>query len=152
MKKRGVGVKRKRSRRRKDPNSRFLRYTINGIRDSWSYSLAKKEARKKSLIRKVAVGKTKKGYTKYLEYHRCVECPKGVEHVRRNTHVDHIEPVVPPEESGPVLVEPGVAQGFDRYISRLWCDAKNLQVLCKKHHAEKTKKENEIRKARREGK
>lgn len=56
----------------------------------------------------------------------------------KGMHVDHIDPVVSPE------------QGFidwDIYISRLFCSADNLQLLCEPCHKTKTDKEREERKA-----
>lgn len=53
-----------------------------------------------------------------------------------NVFVDHIIPVVDP------------VKGFttwDEYIERLFCEADNLQVLCKDCHDEKSKEEKEIR-------
>lgn len=50
--------------------------------------------------------------------------------------VDHILPVVDP------------SLGFttwDSYYSRLFVSEENLQALCKVHHSEKTKAENELR-------
>lgn len=67
--------------------------------------------------------------------YRCAGCSqifKGKE-----MHVDHIDPVVDP------------AQGFvdwDIYISRLFCSAENLQLLCEVCHKNKTSKETEERK------
>src|SRR6478735_5109605 len=51
--------------------------------------------------------------------------------------VDHIEPVVP--VSG--------FNSWDEVISRMFCPASGLQVLCKPCHKIKTKEENDLRRA-----
>ena len=53
-------------------------------------------------------------------------------------HIDHIEPVVDPKIG---FVD------WDVYITRLFCKAANLQLLCKPCHTLKTEKEREVRKA-----
>ena len=53
-----------------------------------------------------------------------------------NLFVDHIDPIIDP------------AVGFttwDNVIERMFCEAKNLQVLCKECHDTKTKQEREQR-------
>jgi len=53
----------------------------------------------------------------------------------KNTFVDHIKPVVDP------------AVGFttwDDYIERMFCEADNLQVLCKACHDAKSEEEKAI--------
>lgn len=57
-------------------------------------------------------------------------------------HVDHIQPVV---ETSVGFVD------WDTYISRLFCPASNLQLLCSPCHKEKTKKEQEERKLAKTG-
>jgi 5-methylcytosine-specific restriction endonuclease McrA len=51
--------------------------------------------------------------------------------------VDHKKPVVD--------IKKGFID-FDTYINRMYCAAKNLQVLCKDCHTKKSKKEREARK------
>lgn len=67
------------------------------------------------------------------EHYKCAKCKESF--VAKDIQVDHILPVVPPS-------------GFttwDDFIKRLFCPAKELQVLCKPCHAIKTKKENAAR-------
>lgn len=61
--------------------------------------------------------------------------------IRGKTHVDHITPVVP-------ITGFGVRKTWDWniYIHNMFCPVDGFQVLCKDCHAEKTKKENELRK------
>lgn len=107
------------------------------IRQVWGWSEGKKAARLKSFIRRDG----------RIEYHRCAKC--NGEFIRRKTHVDHINPVVPVKERRPVLVEPGIAKGWDRYLSRMWCSPKNLQVLCAVCHRQKTALEQKERRKNR---
>lgn len=68
------------------------------------------------------------------KHYRCKKC--GGEFVSKNIQVDHIKPIIDP------------TMGFttwDDYISRLYCETKNLQCLCISCHAAKTKKERDVR-------
>jgi hypothetical protein len=79
---------------------------------------------------------TKSGGKKKRVYFRCMIC--GAKENRSNTSVDHIEPVV----------GPGGFTTWDEYIDRMFCNATNLQVICRRCHDQKTKAEREARKAR----
>lgn len=59
----------------------------------------------------------------------------------KNIYVDHIEPIVDPEKG---------FEGWDKLIERMFCEADNLQVLCKACHDTKTQEEKEIAKKRRQ--
>jgi len=61
------------------------------------------------------------------EHYECNKCKKHFP--LRDIQVDHILPVVCPKEG---------FQGWEVYISRLFCSAKNLQVLCSTCHDKKT--------------
>mgnify|MGYP003636693877 CR=1 FL=1 len=56
------------------------------------------------------------------------------------TVVDHIYPAVDPAKGW---------QSYDDFISRLFCEADNLQLLCKTCHDQKTLNEKQVMKARR---
>lgn len=78
--------------------------------------------------------KTKKKINKktgrMAQHYRCASCRKDF--ALSSVQVDHIDPVVDP------------ATGFidwNTFITRLFCDKGNLQVLCKTCHTKKTKKE-----------
>ena len=43
-------------------------------------------------------------------------------------------------------------EGFDSFIERLFCPVEDLQAICKTHHEEITKDQNEIRKTNRKAK
>ena len=63
------------------------------------------------------------------QHYQCALCKE--EFTQKDVQVDHKKPVVP-------------KTGFttwDTYIKRLFCDVKNLQVLCKPCHKIKTKEE-----------
>lgn len=69
------------------------------------------------------------------EHYCCASC--GVLFPAKSVVVDHIEPVV-------------ATSGFtnwDDVVQRMFCSAENLQVLCKECHRQKSKIENEERKA-----
>jgi 5-methylcytosine-specific restriction endonuclease McrA len=66
--------------------------------------------------------------------YRCAKCTDVFG--RKEVQVDHILPVV--QTSG--------WDGFDGFISRLFCDPSGLQVLCKPCHKDKSQAENKTRK------
>lgn len=61
---------------------------------------------------------------------------KGARRVN-NVVVDHIKPIVDPSTG---------FQGWDAFITGLFCEIGNLQVLCNECHTNKTNKEKEERK------
>ena len=69
----------------------------------------------------------------------CVECGPNNIHTRSETQLDHIEQVIP--LTGWV--------SFDSFIERLFAPDEGWQLLCKKHHKEKTDVERKIRKEHR---
>lgn len=74
--------------------------------------------------------------TKRLAQHfKCKACKKDFP--AKEVVVDHIEPVVD--------IKKGF-ENFDTYIERMYCSVKNLQVLCKDCHEEKSRGEKELRK------
>lgn len=80
------------------------------------------------------VGKYKNGNDKFLNMYRCKSCENQFK--SDEIQVDHIEPVI----------EPSVGfKDWNIYMSRLFCDISLLQVLCKRCHNIKTKRENEKR-------
>jgi len=87
-------------------------YVKAALRRTWGRSKQRQAALKAA---KIAYGQ----YT-------CALC-KGV-HRRKYIQVDHIVPV-------------GKFISFDLYIERLFCPAKELQVLCVECHKNKTKKD-----------
>ena len=67
-------------------------------------------------------------------HYTCNSCKK--EYPAKEVNVDHVIPVVDP------------AKGFttwDDFISRLFCEKSNLQVLCSACHTIKTRQEREVR-------
>jgi 5-methylcytosine-specific restriction endonuclease McrA len=82
-------------------------------------------------LKKAALGKTTNPKTGRLAQHfQCALCAKG--YPSSEVQVDHIEPVIS-SQSGFI--------SWDVFIERLFCEAENLQVLCKTCHADKTLKE-----------
>ena len=65
---------------------------------------------------------------------RCAECQN--EFTRKEVQVDHIQPVVDPDEDGFTI---------DQYCERLFCSPEGLQVLCILCHQNKTYLENQLR-------
>lgn len=69
----------------------------------------------------------------------CAKCPEGVTHKKNDVQIDHISPVMP--TSG--------WDNWDGFIDRMFADDGEFQVLCKKHHREKSISENAVRKSAR---
>jgi 5-methylcytosine-specific restriction endonuclease McrA len=69
-------------------------------------------------------------------FYRCAHCNQ--EFRSNQVQVDHIVSVVP-------LNIPSRHLSYNELINRLFCAESNLQILCKAHHAEKSKMENAIR-------
>lgn len=67
---------------------------------------------------------------------RCAECKKP--EAKSYCAVDHMIPLVPLDSSLDEMT-------WDELIDRLWCDVKNLQLLCEGCHDSKTKAEGKIR-------
>ena len=73
-----------------------------------------------------------------VEY-QCSQCNEWW--MGKDIQVDHKEPVVSPSEG---------FKDWNTFIARLFCEADNLAVLCKKCHTIKTNQEKEIAKHRRQ--
>ena len=74
--------------------------------------------------------KTNKKTGKLAQHFKCASC-EG-EFVSKDVQVDHKKPVVCPKKG---FVD------WETYIDRLFCEASNLQILCRPCHAVKTKEE-----------
>ena len=69
------------------------------------------------------------------QHFRCQLC--GEEFTQKDMEVDHIKPVVDPVKG---------FQTWDIFIDRLFCEANNLQAICKPCHLLKTNKEKQEKK------
>lgn len=74
---------------------------------------------------------------------KCAEC--GGLDAKSNVQVDHLQPVVP-------VTTTLEAMTWDELVDRIWCDKKNLQILCEVCHNVKSVKENAVRRANRKAK
>jgi hypothetical protein len=120
--------------RQKKPKS-IQSFIMPHLRRASRYWPPKSEARKKAL-RKVKIGEFKNGKPKFEDRYICAECARqGITtlHLRENTQADHIVRVASLTEF----------DSWDKLISRLFCDADGYQILCEKHHLEKSQMENE---------
>ena len=77
--------------------------------------------------------KVNKATGRLAQHYLCAMCEQ--EYTQKDVQVDHIKPVIDPKKG---------FVSWDTYIDRMFCEGKNLQVLCKVCHAEKTKLEKEI--------
>lgn len=68
------------------------------------------------------------------QHFRCEMCQQ--EFTQKEMEVDHIRPVIDPVEG---------FKSWDKFIDRLFCEANNLQAICKGCHKEKTKQEKAVR-------
>lgn len=79
--------------------------------------------------------KTNEKTGRLAQHYKCAGC--NSEFTQKDVQVDHIKPVIDPKKG---------FISWDMYIERMFCEGKNLQVLCKDCHLVKTKKEKEIAK------
>lgn len=79
--------------------------------------------------------KVNKKTKREASHYKCAKCKKHF--VQVDVQVDHIEPVVHPDEG---------FISWDVFIDRLLCEAENLQVLCKPCHKKKSDLERKARK------
>jgi len=79
--------------------------------------------------------KVNKATGRLAQHYLCAMCEQ--EYTQKDVQVDHIKPVIDPKKG---------FVSWDTYIDRMFCEGKNLQVLCKICHAEKTQLEKEISK------
>jgi len=111
--------------------ARFRAFIISALR-----AYMKRFPPKWKALKDAAIGKrVNKRSGRLAEHYLCAGC--GEFFIARDVQVDHIEPVVDP------------ATGFEdwwTYMNRLYCEADNLQVLCKPCHKVKTAEERKERK------
>lgn len=90
---------------------------------------------KHEALKKACVGKKLNAATgKEIYHYKCAGCGKLFKGA--DVAVDHINPVVDPDKG---------FQGWDIYITRMFCEVDGFQVLCNECHSIKTQNEKEIR-------
>jgi len=67
-------------------------------------------------------------------FYRCAHCKLGFS--RKGVSIDHIEPVVDPKKGW---------QGWEEYVTRMFCQVGGFQIICGKCHDKKTLKETKVR-------
>ena len=110
--------------------ARFRAFVISALRAHTKRFPPKWKALKAAMVGK----KVNKRSGRLAEHYLCASC--GGFFVARDVQVDHIDPVVSPEEG---------FQDWWTYMNRLYCEAENLQVLCKPCHKDKTNAERKER-------
>ena len=110
--------------------ARFRAFVISALRAQMKRFPPKWKALKAAMVGK----KVNKRSGRLAEHYLCASC--GGFFVARDVQVDHIDPVVSPEEG---------FQDWWTYMNRLYCEAENLQVLCKPCHKDKTNAERKER-------
>ena len=122
-----------------NPKSKQERGLIKGaLRRVFSRSDLRKSVIEKSIIKGYKDPKRKA--VKF--WVKCAEC--GKLEAKSNVQVDHKAPVIKVTESLDDLT-------WDQLVDRIWCDEKNLSVVCKPCHQTKTKAENKERRAFKKG-
>lgn len=110
----------------------FIVSTLRGAMRRWP---PKWEALADAYVGKKVNSKTKRA----SKHYKCAGCGEGFPQAQ--VEVDHKEPVVDPK-TGFI--------SWDIFISRLFCEKENLQVLCKDCHKIKTKKERNVKNSTKE--
>lgn len=67
---------------------------------------------------------------------KCTSC--GKMEAKSNVQVDHVDPVIPINSSFDEMT-------LDEVVNRMWCDLKNLAIVCKPCHTLKSKAETKER-------
>jgi uncharacterized CHY-type Zn-finger protein len=93
---------------------------VPAVRRIWFHSPLRREVLKRA---------------KVDEYYRCEKCHG----LQEKVHIDHIDPCVPLTGW----------DGYDGFISRLFCETDKLQVICEKCHSKKSLEETKVRKENR---
>ena len=105
---------------------RLRGFIVNTLRSGMRRYPPKYETLNDAKVGKRVNPKTKRS----AEYYKCSGC--GGEFVKKDIEVDHRIPVIDPQKG---------FQGWDEYITRLFCDKSNLQALCRSCHKQKTRNE-----------
>lgn len=111
--------------------ARYRAFVISALRAYMKRFPPKWKALKAAMVGK----KVNKHSGRMAEHYLCASC--GDFFIARDVQVDHIDPVISPSDG---------FQDWWTFISRLYCEADNLQVLCKPCHKDKTNKERKERK------
>lgn len=106
--------------------ARFRSFVVSALRTATRRWPPKFKALKAAYIGRQVNKKT----NKMAMHYSCAHCSRHF--VAKDVQVDHIFPVVDPRTG---FVD------WETYISRLFCEKENLQVLCKPCHSEKTASE-----------
>lgn len=105
----------------------------HSLREIWMISDLRRNAVKEA-TKKIQVGKFKNGKPKFLNHVECAKCHIAKPEKDKDYQVDHIDPVVDPKVG---------FLNWDQYINRMLnCGPEGVQVLCKRCHNIKTKREN----------
>lgn len=91
---------------------------------------------RRSILDEAVVEHTDSTRTRVKTWVKCSEC--GKLDAKSNMDVDHQEPVIPLESTLEHMT-------WDELVDRLWCDKKNLAILCESCHSCKTSAENKAR-------
>jgi 5-methylcytosine-specific restriction endonuclease McrA len=110
--------------------ARFRAFIISALR-----AYMKRFPPKWKALKAASIGRAiNKRSGRLAEHYECAGCKDTF--VARDVQVDHIEPVVSPQDG---------FQDWWTYMNRLYCEAENLQVLCKPCHKGKTAEERKER-------
>lgn len=106
--------------------ARFKSFVTSALRAASRRWPPKYKALKEAFVSRKVNAKT----GKLAMHYKCAECKQLF--VAADVNVDHIKPVVDPKKGFTT---------WDNFIERMFCEIKNLQVLCKPCHKIKTNQE-----------
>jgi 5-methylcytosine-specific restriction endonuclease McrA len=121
-----VGVPKRKSPVPQWTYARYKAFIISKLRAGFRFYPPKFDVLKNAATER----KTSSVTGKMAMHYQCALCEK--EFPLRSVQVDHVKPIV------------SLSRGFvswDNFIEKLFCEAKNLQVLCRACHSVKTKGE-----------
>lgn len=102
--------------------ARFRSFIVSALRAAFRRWGPKHDA----LAGAFSGSKINKKSGRQAKHYQCIECAKHFP--QKEVQVDHKIPIAPYKD-------------WNEFIEKLFCEADNLQVLCKPCHKEKTKKE-----------
>lgn len=110
----------------------FLVWTLRKASYRWP---PRQKALSNAQVRVPKSSELAKKYPRCRNFYVCAKC--SAMFPRSEVSIDHVQPVVDPKKGW---------QGWDVYLTRMFCNVAGFQILCSKDHDAKTKAENAVRK------
>jgi 5-methylcytosine-specific restriction endonuclease McrA len=117
-------------------NSRITKKELGLIKGGLRRTFGRSELRQRVIASAIVPGYKDPKRKAVKFWVKCETC--GKMEAKSNVQVDHRQPVVPVDRSFEDM-------NIDEVVNRMWCEEKNLAIVCKPCHNSKTKEENKER-------